>query len=241
MAEGKKSFVLYVDLIHTVEKLPDDKAGQLLKHILDYVNDKNPETDDLIIQLSFEPIKQQLKRDLKKWDEEKQNKSNAGSIGNLKRWHPDLYKLYQEGKKSLNELQTIAKSRSAIQSVAEIAVNDNVNVSVNVSDNVNEIKETKDVFNFRKSLIELGIKEKIVSDWLKVRSKKKAANTDTAFKGLKTQIKKSGLSANECIKLAVESSWSGFKADWVIIGSINSKFKKSEQEIDERNPNRLRI
>ena len=42
MAKDKKSFVLYVDLLHTVEKLTDEEAGRLFKHILEYVNDKDP-------------------------------------------------------------------------------------------------------------------------------------------------------------------------------------------------------
>ena len=67
MAENKKSFLLYCDLIHTVEKMPIEKAGELFMHILKYVNDTNPITNDLIIQLTFEPIKQALKRDLDKW------------------------------------------------------------------------------------------------------------------------------------------------------------------------------
>ena len=69
--ESKKSFILYADLIHTVSKMPSDKAGDLFKHILKYVNDEDPVTDDLIIQLTFEPIKQQLKRDLDKWSGKK--------------------------------------------------------------------------------------------------------------------------------------------------------------------------
>ena len=68
MANGKKSFVLYCDIIHTVRKMPKDKAGDLFMTILKYVNDENPEIDDMVIDLVFEPIKQQLKRDLKKWE-----------------------------------------------------------------------------------------------------------------------------------------------------------------------------
>ena len=82
MAENKKSFILYSDLIHTVSKLPNEKAGELFKHILKYVNDENPETEDLILQIAFEPIKLQLKRDLAKWENyiEKQrvNGKNGG-------------------------------------------------------------------------------------------------------------------------------------------------------------------
>jgi len=85
MAENKKGFVLYADLIHTVEKLPDEKAGELFKHILDYVNDKNPQTDDLIINISFEPIKQQLKRDLEKYYKTcERNKINGSKGGRPK-------------------------------------------------------------------------------------------------------------------------------------------------------------
>lgn len=76
--ENKKSFILYTDLIHTVRKLPNDKAGELFKHILSYVNDEDPETNDLIINISFEPIKQQLKRDLDKWSKSRSKFSNAG-------------------------------------------------------------------------------------------------------------------------------------------------------------------
>lgn len=89
----------------------------------------------------------------------------------------------------------------------------------------NRLEETKDKkddstdeppkFNFKKELINLGIDKKVVSDWLKVRSKKKASNTETALKAIIKQIKKSGLAPNEAIKLSVENSWSGFKAEWI--------------------------
>lgn len=82
-----------------------------------------------------------------------------------------------------------------------------------------ELKNDKDIFDFANSLFQLGVQKDIVDDWLKVRKNKKASNTETAFKSIKSQITISGISANECIKTAVEHSWSGFKADW--IKSIN--------------------
>jgi hypothetical protein len=39
MAKDKKSFVLYCDIIHTIEQLTDEQAGHLFKHVLYYVND----------------------------------------------------------------------------------------------------------------------------------------------------------------------------------------------------------
>ena len=81
MAKDKKSFLLYCDLIHTVKQLPNDKAGELFKHILSYVNDEDPITDDLVTNISFEPIKQQLKRDLKKYESICDRNSNNGKKG----------------------------------------------------------------------------------------------------------------------------------------------------------------
>ena len=82
MAKEKNGFVLYCDVIHTAEKLTDEQAGKLFKHILRYVNDKNPECD-FVTEIAFEPIKQTLKRDLVKYENKRaQNKENA-----LKRWN----------------------------------------------------------------------------------------------------------------------------------------------------------
>jgi hypothetical protein len=112
MAKDKKSFILYSDAIHTVEKLSDTDAGQLLKHLLRYVNDQNPTTENPLVEIAFEPIKQQLKRDLVKFEDVKVKRSEAGKAGANKRW------------------QEIANANKGIQTIAKIAVNDNDNVNV---------------------------------------------------------------------------------------------------------------
>jgi hypothetical protein len=68
MAENKTSFLLYCDIHHTIKKLTDNQSGKLFKHILSYVNDENPELNDLLLEVVFEPIKQSLKRDLKRYE-----------------------------------------------------------------------------------------------------------------------------------------------------------------------------
>lgn len=113
MAKDKKGFILYSDQKELFEQLPDDKAGQLIKFIMSYVNDENPQTNDLIINLAFTPIKQQLKRDLEKFEQTKANRSEAGKAGANKRW------------------QNISNDSKRISSIAKIAVNDNVNVKDN--------------------------------------------------------------------------------------------------------------
>lgn len=87
---------------------------------------------------------------------------------------------------------------------------------------INKIKKSCEIFlndsdkkfNFKKSLLELGVEKQIIEDWLIVRKNKKASNTQTAFNKLIEKIKTSGLTANECIKISVEKSWAGFDINW---------------------------
>jgi hypothetical protein len=143
MAEEKKGFILYSDIIHTIEKLTDEQAGVLFKHILKYVNDENPECKDLITEIAFEPIKQSLKRDLLKWDDKKQKRSEAGIAGATKRW------------------QNIANDSKRIKPIANIAVNVNDNVSViNIYRRFANLILTNDEFN---KLLEKYSKQQIDS------------------------------------------------------------------------------
>ena len=117
MAKDKKSFILYVDQKDLFNKLPDEIAGKLFKHIYSYVSDENPTSNDLIVEIAFEPIKQQLKRDLKLFEEKRVKRSEAGIAGANKRW------------------QEIAKDSNRINDITKIA--DNVNDNVNAIDNIN--------------------------------------------------------------------------------------------------------
>lgn len=83
--QDKSSFILYCDLIKVVEKLPDEMAGKLFKIILRYVNDIEVCVDDILLEIAFEPVKNQLKRDLKKWEYLKEKRSKAGKISAEKR------------------------------------------------------------------------------------------------------------------------------------------------------------
>jgi hypothetical protein len=81
MAENKKSFVAYCDWEETFEELSNEEAGKLVKHLFKYVNDKNPETSDKLTKMCFIPIKQSLKRDLKKYETYIEKQSVNGKKG----------------------------------------------------------------------------------------------------------------------------------------------------------------
>ena len=131
MATGKKSFILYCDQRGTWERLSNEQAGKLIKHVLAYVNDENPEAD-FITELAFEGIKRALKADLIKYEQIKTKRIESGRKG---------------GK------QTQANQASATSAKANQAVNGNGNVIVN---GILLEKETKGLFNewldFRKKM-----------------------------------------------------------------------------------------
>lgn len=86
--------------------------------------------------------------------------------------------------------------------------------------NARKVKESKvnkdnSVFNFKNSFLDLEVDKKILEDWLQVRKTKKATNTETSYTKIINQIKLSGKTANECIKIAVEKDWKGFEAAWL--------------------------
>lgn len=144
MAENKKSFVGYADWNKTFEKLSDDEAGKLAKMIFAYVNDENPEAPDRITELIFEPFKNQLKRDLEKYEEVKKKRSEAGRNGGFKSGISRSNPKQNEANASTIEPKE-ANASFAKKNEANEAVNDNV--TVNVNDTVNVIlleKETKE-------------------------------------------------------------------------------------------------
>jgi len=129
MAKDKKSIILYCDLISTVEKLTDTEAGLLFKHLFRYVNDLNPEPPDRITEITFEPIKLQLKRDLKKWEHKSEIRSEIGREGGLK-----------SGEARRNK----AKQNEAIGSKTK----QNEHVTVTVTDTVNDTDKDKTLFAY---------------------------------------------------------------------------------------------
>ena len=118
----KKSFIAYIDWQDTFNALPDEKAGQLIKHLFAYVNEENPQTDDVLINAVFANIKQSLKRDLQKYEEIKRKRSAAGKVSANKRQHVSTH----------------------VESVQQTATNSTDNVNDNDNDNDNVKKKEGD-------------------------------------------------------------------------------------------------
>ncbi len=74
----KKSFVLYADLISTVEILNDKQRGDLFLCILKFVNQQEFQIEDIAVKVALEPVKLQITRDSKKYEAKKKAQSLAG-------------------------------------------------------------------------------------------------------------------------------------------------------------------
>lgn len=141
MAENKKSFLLYCDLKPTIDKLTDEEAGKLFKHVLAYVNDCQPMLEDRFLEICFEPIRQSLKRDLKKYEEIREVKRKAGIAS-------------AESRKNKEQLSTCVENNEHMSTNSTVSVNDNE------SDSVNGIKVKPIAENFQKNKNEKNGTEK---------------------------------------------------------------------------------
>jgi len=124
MAKNKEGFLMYRDTIHSVNHLSNEEAGKLFKHLLQYVNDLDPQTDDKVVLLAFEPIKQYLKRDLRKYENLVAKRSAAGKASVQSR----LKKKKEEHETKLTSVKS--EEQASTNSTVSVSVSDSVSVSV---------------------------------------------------------------------------------------------------------------
>lgn len=189
MAKDKKSFILYSDVQGLINQLPDDVAGRLLKHIYAYVNDENPVSDELLLNIAFEPIKMSLKRDLVKWGETREGRSKAG-------------KASAEAKRLAKEAEQNSTNSTNVDFVQQNSTNSTVSVSV--SDSVNDIllkKETKD-----SEKVDWGV---LLEYFNNITGKRCKVVNDKTRKQIKARLKEgyTKLDIANAIKNCMKSKW----------------------------------
>lgn len=122
MAKDKNSFTAYCDWGSVFDELTDDQAGKLVKHLFDYVRDKNPETSDPTTKLLFIQIKATLKRDLKKWEAAREKNRQNGQKGG----RPTNPK---EPKKPTGFSNNPSEPKKAVRDSVSVSVSDTVSDS----------------------------------------------------------------------------------------------------------------
>lgn len=145
MADNKKSVLIYTNWETTFEKLSDEEAGKLIKHLFRYVNDRNPVAPDRLTELVFEPLKAVLKQDLKKYEKiSERNRINA-----LKRWDKNSEIVNESKNNSENDsMRPHENECDRIKKVRNDAHNDNDNdndndININISRKREKIESEK--------------------------------------------------------------------------------------------------
>jgi hypothetical protein len=204
--EKRDSMIFYRSFYEAIKELSKEQQGEIYNAIFSYGLDfLEPELKG-ISKTIWTLIKPQIDANIKRY--------NNGKVEKTKR----------------NKSETEAKQK---QELSEKKANVNVNVNVNENLNVNNNK--KDKFSFRSALLLYGFNENLVDEWLQVRKAKKAVNTETAFKGFITEIRKSNLPINKILEICVTSSWSGFKNEYLTNKNLNNGNNGNKQQTaDER-------
>nr|DAL57445.1 MAG TPA_asm: helix-turn-helix domain protein [Caudoviricetes sp.] len=95
----------------------------------------------------------------------------------------------------------------------------------------------KERFDFEAALVAEGVSEQTASDWLEVRAKVGGVNTLTAFRSVKKELDKAkanGVSADECIAMAVTRAWRGFEFRWYMNEINRNNGNGDKQTVDRR-------
>tara|TARA_R110000824_G_scaffold239883_1_gene428544 strand:+ start:661 stop:1488 length:828 start_codon:yes stop_codon:yes gene_type:complete len=65
-------------------------------------------------------------------------------------------------------------------------------------------------------LCEYSVSKQTSSDWVSLRNKLKAPVTKTVLEIIKRESDKAHISVEDALKLCIENSWRGFKAEWLL-------------------------
>lgn len=89
------------------------------------------------------------------------------------------------------------------------------------TNNIKDLNKRTDIntplppFDLYKALLAEGVNAATAHDWLQVRKTKRLANTETGWRETLAEIRKTGYSAEYCIRTAIAQGWGGFRADWL--------------------------
>ena len=150
---------------------------------------------------------------MKRWDGDanaSKNNANASEIdanalkndANASKNDANAHKIDATAMRLQCDRNAIKESKVKESKVKESIVKDN---------NIN----TKSVFNFKKELLEYGFDELLVDEWMAIRKKKRAVNSEFAFNSFIAQVERTGAEKNEVMRIIAEKQWAGFNHAWI--------------------------
>lgn len=166
--KNKKSFIMYTDYQKHINRLSDEEAGRLIKAVLEYTNTSIEPELSPAADMAFSFIKEQIDRDLEKWEDTCQKRSEAGKLGGRPRIRKDP-DLAQDSNPESNIEPKQSKAKKAIgflenQTKAKKADNDTVNVSEYVNETENDIDNVSEYVSENENKNDIDNVSEYVSD-----------------------------------------------------------------------------
>ena len=189
-----KSFILHLDSLEILDKLSDEQAGKLFKAIHSYQKNNAYPQLDFALDLVISPFINQFKRDKEKWENEIKKKSDKGKIGNLKRWHKEIYKRFMKCELTLDEAIKIATQSSRIvndsqqsppipKSLKNKSDSKNKNEKINIPNFIDQILLDEFLNQRKKDKNEVGVFAlKLIFEDLQKWENEKQGNANIALK-----------------------------------------------------------
>lgn len=230
MAEDKKTVVIYTNWMTTFEKLSDEEAGMLIKHMFRYINDLNPDPPSRLLELVFEPFKQILKTDLRKYEEIKRKRSEAGKRGGAPKGNSNALKTSEEGIQSKTSKTSKRLKKQAKQpDTVTVTVTDTDTVLPKGSINTSGEKSPVTLHTLCKDLFHEKFRSLFGEEYY--WEAKDAANLNAITKKIKRNRELKGLPTDDDnILFAFGAFIDSIKDRWLLenfsIPNINSKFNE---------------
>jgi len=112
-----KYTMLFNDYINVIAELENEEKGILFDKILHYANGIDLDiSDNRAATITWAGFKNQMDRDLAKYDNTIATNSIGGKKSSLKKWHKDLYSKVEAKEMSLDEAFVIVKDRKSSKS-----------------------------------------------------------------------------------------------------------------------------
>lgn len=123
ISNDKKSFLLYTDYGTFVSQLSDEQAGQVFKKILDFAENGTEEPiADPMANMAWTMIKNNLVRDMDKWQTSKAERESKGKIGGIVRALKAGQKVTQENINFLKAVGYLNEAYLTSQGVSESTI-----------------------------------------------------------------------------------------------------------------------
>ena len=188
------SFIFYRSFYEAVKKIPKGEREELYEAIFEYaLNGECYTGDNGVAGMVLEFVRPQIDANIQR----RMNGMKGAEAG-------------KKGGRPKKPQENPTETPNVNDNVECKCLNDlKENISIN-----RDKKENEPKFNFKKSLLDLGVPPEYVDEWLLIRKSKKAVNTEMALKVLTDEANKAGIMVADAVRMCCENQWRGFKAEY---------------------------